>query len=304
MAAQTMSVACMTGPAISQERLQHQIDNQRAEMEHNHGNCPQFPQAARVPAEHRQQQHPQGDVLQRKHQTVVRSAHKLRRAESNRVQSLQACQEIGDEKQSEPQVNKIPPFTQKQQQRHDARDKQRPCKHEARKHLIFVPGLHKPDPLRQHRRRAYEGRSPQPASPEFIIRFQRSLPYPQRQHTIQRRRAQLINLAPRVLPPPGVRRQLAAFADLAPIPVDLVCILQLRNQHRDLRSTASDLNVLSVPRKAGVAGMGLIAPGGARVQLFPTAIVQGRRGPVLLITQVELPLAFDQHDSGAGALQH
>jgi hypothetical protein len=72
--------------------------------------------------------------------------------------------------------------------------------------------------------------------------------------------------------PDSLRRKLTQIADLFPVPIDLVCVIDRRHQDGQLLAVGRrwfDVDVATVPGETGVGRMGLGAPGVVRLDLLP-----------------------------------
>ena len=98
----------------------------------------------------------------------------------------------------------------------------------------------------------------------------------------------------------GVGRQGAEVADFYAVPVDLIAVVDGGNEEGDVWRCAGgggDVDGAAIPGKAGVAGMGLRAPGFVGGELLPSGVVEGGVGPGGVVAEMELPGAVD----GGGA---
>jgi hypothetical protein len=91
--------------------------------------------------------------------------------------------------------------------------------------------------------------------------------------------------------PDSVGRELAKAADALPIEGELVGVVDLRQVDGERARDAGDVNLTAIPGKAGVAGVGLGAPGLVAGDLLPTGVIEGGREPAPVVARVEAPVA-------------
>ena len=95
----------------------------------------------------------------------------------------------------------------------------------------------------------------------------------------------------------SVRRQLSAVTDQSPIPVDLIGVIDGRQQKRQIRfrpGYREKIHMAAVPCITRVAEVRLVAPGFVYSDPLPARVIQGGRGPVRVIAQMKLPIAVQR----------
>src|ERR1700722_19849445 len=107
-------------------------------------------------------------------------------------------------------------------------------------------------------------------------------------------------------PPIGMRWQAAIGAQLLPVPVDFVSILNRGDQQGKIlcsrRICILDVDSQAVPCEAGVAGMALLPPWLIDADGLPIRIIQRRIGPLLVVAQMKAPALVQRDRTGAWIL--
>jgi hypothetical protein len=102
-----------------------------------------------------------------------------------------------------------------------------------------------------------------------------------------------------------MRRELAAGAHEAAVPVDLVSVVDAGEIEGEIGGSAGDggnVNVAAVPGEAGVAGVGLVTPGLVDAELFPGGVVEDGGGEGGVVAEVELPEPWTVRMSGGAGV--
>ena len=92
--------------------------------------------------------------------------------------------------------------------------------------------------------------------------------------------------------PAWVGRHFAVGADLCAVPVELVDIVDVADEDREIEVGVGcrvDGDVAAVPGVSGVVEMLLVAPGFVGLDALPCGVIEGGRGPGRGVAGVELP---------------
>src|SRR5580704_12884974 len=107
-------------------------------------------------------------------------------------------------------------------------------------------------------------------------------------------------------PPIGMRWQAAIGAQLLPVPVDFVSVLNRRDQQGKIlcsrRVGIVDRDPQPIPCEAGVTGMALLPPWLIDADGLPIRIIQRRIGPLLVVAQMKPPALVERDRTGAWIL--